>query len=561
MPSVSRLDVKHQEFKTMKNLRIEKLKSLSLAALLMAGAAMAACSSSEDLAEEPQPENPAKKTYTMTVTATKGDDSALARAISATQGDATTRALSLSNDGKALNATWAAGEKVYVYNNTKEEDLGYLEAKTAGATVTLEGELTGTIGEGDELYLGFPQLDEDYTGQDGTLATIASTCDYALGWAEVTGVSDGKITAEDNLSGDATIQFQNQQAIVRFTLLDKADNSDIKATSLIIEAKDADSDDMLIQTYDFASDSKTYGPITITPSATNVIYAALATFDSDESYDYTLTATDGDGNTYTYSKAGVKFEWGKFYSITVKMNRLVDLSECYGIYEARDGDVLTGEKPEGCGVIPDGATVTLRDASINCNGGVPGITCNGDATIILEGSNTVTGSEGEPGISVPEGRTLTIKGSGSLTAEGGTYEFGGNKWGGAGIGGLPEGGNVIIEGGSITAIGGYGAPGIGGSYDSQYISFFGTITIKNTVTSVTATKGADAPYCIGPSKDGSCEMITFGDVDVYTASEWNYYIKYVLEPKGWVNVGGLKVTKTATNVAGDTWTLTPETNN
>ena len=57
----------------MKSLRIEKLKSLSLAALLMAGAAFTACSSSDDIVEDnPQPvENPTEqKVYTMTIQAT-----------------------------------------------------------------------------------------------------------------------------------------------------------------------------------------------------------------------------------------------------------------------------------------------------------------------------------------------------------------------------------------------------------------------------------------------------------------------------------------------------------
>ena len=70
--------------------------------------------------------------------------------------------------------------------------------------------------------------------------------------------------------------------------------------------------------------------------------------------------------------------------------------------------------------IADGATVTLRDATINwvhsasCKWA--GITCEGDATIILEGANTVKGFyEHYSGIYAPKGKTLTIKGQGSLT--------------------------------------------------------------------------------------------------------------------------------------------------
>ena len=71
----------------------------TLAALLMAGVAFAACSSSDDSIID-QPVNPtAPKTYTMTVQASKGDAAA-------------TRGLSL--DGKTLNVKWNEGEEVIV---------------------------------------------------------------------------------------------------------------------------------------------------------------------------------------------------------------------------------------------------------------------------------------------------------------------------------------------------------------------------------------------------------------------------------------------------------------
>ena len=78
--------------------------------------------------------------------------------------------------------------------------------------------------------------------------------------------------------------------------------------------------------------------------------------------------------------------------------------------------------------IADGATVTLDGVNINGDGNwdsgdYAGITCLGDATIILKdgSTNTVKGFyEDYPGILVPEGKMLTIKGetegNGSLTA-------------------------------------------------------------------------------------------------------------------------------------------------
>ena len=72
--------------------------------------------------------------------------------------------------------------------------------------------------------------------------------------------------------------------------------------------------------------------------------------------------------------------------------------------------------------IADGATVTLDGVSINASGtwttgNYAGITCAGDATITLEGTNTVKGfDEDYPGIQAAAGNTLTINGTGSLTA-------------------------------------------------------------------------------------------------------------------------------------------------
>ena len=499
-----------------------------MAATLMLG--MTACSSEDGLTEDPQlahtaqPAQTPQQTYTLTVTASKGDDSALAQAMAKAglADGATTRALTLSSDGKTLNAAWVAGEKVYVFNDTKNITLGgYLEAKTAGATVTLEGELTGTVEEGDELYLAFPQLNEDYTGQDGTLAKIASTCDYALGEATVTNVSDGKITVEDNNYGGTTIRLDNQQAIVKFTLLNKADNSPINAKSLTIDAR-KDSKAKLIQTHDYASKEKTYGPITITPSATNVIYAALGT-SSVGSYDYTLIATDENGNMYTYTKTGVEFELGEYYEITVKMEmeegQAINLSTLSGNYVAQNGDVLIGaldgETQPYKISIADGATVTLKDVTINGVNGDDyewaGITCLGDATIILKDgtTNTVRGfHEDYPGIYVPSGSTLTIDGTGALTAE--SYVEGKKKHGiGGGIGGgyRLNSGNIVINSGTITATGHGDSAGIGGgySYDNSLITA-GTITI-NGGTVIATGKGTSGSG-IGSGINCSCGNIS-----------------------------------------------------
>ena len=143
--------------------------------------------------------------------------------------------------------------------------------------------------------------------------------------------------------------------------------------------------------------------------------------------------------------------------------------------------------------IADGATVTLADVTINgVNNEIynwAGITSGDNSIIILDGTNTVKGFyEDYPGIYVPENKTLTIKGTGSLTAS----PFDGGRTNGCG--------NIIIEGGTITATGN-NAAGIGSAQGSNC----GNITISGG--SVTATGGANGAG-IGSGGQGTCVAIS-----------------------------------------------------
>ena len=266
--------------------------------------------------------------------------------------------------------------------------------------------------------------------------------------------------------------------------------------------------------------------------------------------------------------------------------------------------------------IADGATVTLKDVTINGTNDASykwaGLTCAGGATITLEGTNTVKGFKGEyPGIFVPKGKTLTIKGSGSLAAnsngygagiggcyadgsaiskadgscgtiviEGGTitvtggsatcigcgygsdcdgvtikggtvtatcgsYAFGAGIGsndsaaycgpisisggtvtakggiGGAGIGSAENGscGTISISGGTVTATGGTNAAGVGtGKGDSKC----GAITVANTVTKFTASKGSGATDSVGRGEDpfGTCGAINIGGTVYWDGSAY-----------------------------------------
>ena len=185
----------------------------ALAALLVAGAAFAACSGGDNIVEE-QPASPAQHTYTLTVEATKGGDAA------------TTRALAL--DDKTLNATWQTTDEVKAYNYTQSSALtGSLKPQSDGASATLTGSLTGSVAVNDIIYLRWPSVDADYTGQNGTLETIAQRYDYTTGIAQVTSVDGTTIGAEDSSPSGGPVRFTNNQAIVKFTLIDKANDAPI----------------------------------------------------------------------------------------------------------------------------------------------------------------------------------------------------------------------------------------------------------------------------------------------------------------------------------------------
>ena len=171
-----------------------------------------------------------------------------------------------------------------------------------------------------------------------------------------------------------------------------------------------------------------------------------------------------------------------------------DLATITANYEAKDGETLTGTLASNVKIsIADGATVTLKDVNINgsgtwTSGNYAGITCAGDATITLEGTNTVKGfAEKYPGIFVSSGKTLIINGTGELNAS--SNGSADNGSGGAGIGGGYEMncGNIEIQSGTVTATGNKLGAGIGGGYNASC----GNITISGgTVTATGGNNGA-----------------------------------------------------------------------
>ena len=245
---------------------------------------------------------------------------------------------------------------------------------------------------------------------------------------------------------------------------------------------------------------------------------------------------------------------GKIYNITRGTGATVNLSTKNAAYTAQNGETLTGTLGANVKIsIADGATVILNNVTINgvsdSNYEWAGITCLGDATIILSGTNTVKGfNDNYPGIQAAADKTLIINGTGSLTASsyswaaaiGGGYNIAcgnieiqggtitattGERCAGIGGGYNASCGNITISGGTVTATGGMNAAGIGGGrgLNDSNKSSCGTIEITTGVTKVTATKGSNADNSIGAGYYGTCGTVTIGgNVGAITTSPYTY---------------------------------------
>ena len=276
------------------------MKNIYFCALLTAGLALTACSSDDSNTEQ------VYRTYTMTIDATKGANEAASRAY--------TRALTL--DGSTLNASWATSEKVYVQGKLLSDESyfwfeGSIQPQYAGTTTRLNGTISlpkgwvisidEAIGTPHKVNLQFPRPDVlDYTGQIGTLADIAENYDYAR-------AENVQVNIEaDKVVGVSPVTFVNQQAIVKFTLKDKADGTTLLSPTAL--------------TIGYGGESLSLTSIpdaTYTTNDNGVLFVAIPGFSGQT---LTLTAKVG-SDTYTFTKSGITFVNGKYYEITVKMKK------------------------------------------------------------------------------------------------------------------------------------------------------------------------------------------------------------------------------------------------
>ena len=213
-----------------------------------------------------------------------------------------------------------------------------------------------------------------------------------------------------------------------------------------------------------------------------------------------------------------------------------------------------GASADNYNVYYDGnGTLTLKGATINGTNIIghvgAGIYAEGDLTIVLEGTSTVTGVQdpNDESQSIRVSGNLTIQGGGSLTAQGAETSSGSSY-------GIFVTESFTQQGGSVTANGG----DVSGSYKSAglYVSR-GTVTVQSGT--LTATGGDTSGSSYGISASGT---VTVGSATVTATGGTGKksYGLYIDSSSPSVTLSGGSLTArsgSATSEAGGIYVLNP----
>lgn len=425
-----------------------------------------------------------------------------------------TRAITVNDKNTAnetLNVAWQKDEKIAVYYKktngehatataivgTPNEDgsapitATLTDAKAGPAKFVYPATLHDDQGDIDESQILNNQNGLLYSNNPN-ISTISKDFDAAIGSGTIA-VSG----LEASVSGSVTMT--NRVCICKMTLGFRDGSNPVASGGKTCTIGVGDGTTYTISSPFKDDDQPAGGAAYRAFKSGDVIYVAMLPVDSKP---VTFTSINGDNKMYRLISSSVKLTAGSFYrNIPLTLTKVAEANKTLttetGELTLQHGDVLTGTGGENTQLkIAAGATVILMgvtNTGITKAENIAGIECLGDATIILDGTNSVAGREYAPGIFIPQGSTLTIQGSGSLTAIGGSTSqtgSGSGNIGGAGIGGTTDisCGNIVIEGGTITATGTGHSAGIGSGYAYQAANTCGDISISGSAK-VTATGG------------------------------------------------------------------------
>ena len=267
-------------------MNIQNLSWLTRAPLLLAAAALAACSSDEQPAVQAEPD---QQQWTLVVSASKTD----AEITDATRGVK-------EGTGETLSSMWTAGTTVEVYDG--ETCVGTLLADASdNGTTLLRGTISGTYTPGvSTLQLYSPSKTLDYSGQDGSISGAGgiSTKDFVYGTVTVQSVN-----IRNNMMTTDDCQFTRLQAFAKFTF-------DYPVKTLRITAEGLES-----------------GPLTVTTTETQTVtfYVALRN-EPGEKRLYSFYGTSADGTTTFIGTKYGTLQHGDYSTASVGLRPSVGLT-------------------------------------------------------------------------------------------------------------------------------------------------------------------------------------------------------------------------------------------
>ena len=486
-----------QKMKAMTKIyKIFSLLPISIATLMLT-----ACSSDNYTTETPQapteqtPVEGGKIHYVVTVVSS---DAATTRATVADD----------PTDVETYHKTlyFAAGDKLYVSGT---DIKGVLDIKTGAGTASasFEGDLTYS---GDDTPASDLALTATLVSAQQTVGTEVSVDDagaVTVNYPATTAFCPDVATAVQKYSrltgtstyGEKSFTLTQKTAFMNFNMV--FHDGTTTGTSVAMLVKNGTTTLFNASVTTATVDGNVMAQFVLPIPATTALNSATVTAGSNPTISF--------GETTTLA--------GQVYNIRRSFGSLTNLTTDKTF---NNGDVITGTLTSNVKIsIADGATVTLKDVTINgvddYNCQWAGITCLGNATIILEGTNTVRGFWRDyPGIQAgPTGKLLTINGTGKLTAT--------SNFNGAGIGGPYQSscGDITINSGIINARSNNNGAGIGCGSKYNTNSSCGNITINGgTITAYSHNNGAG----IGSGYLGaSCGNITITGGIVTSISNYN----------------------------------------
>ena len=225
--------------------------------------------------------------------------------------------------------------------------------------------------------------------------------------------------------------------------------------------------------------------------------------DEDHTYNLSNTVVSGIKDYYSYKGSAITLD----YTVKNLLNQTLTNGTHFTAALTKDGTAVSQVQAKGdytltltgkgsysgtqtvkfsvVDIIPiTYKTVEMEDGIYKLNSSTTiwqRIQVNGNVNMILDLGKTLTASDG---VEVPEDAIFTIDGTGSLVACPTTDTTYGNGGGKSGIGGFTFG-NIIINGGNVTASGYNGGAGIGGDENNWY---GGSITINGGVVNATGSQ-------------------------------------------------------------------------